>query len=146
MRSWDEVQALGEPDGWAEVSENGWGALLAWAAGPENTRRHPTTDDGRTIRTIVERPGQPPEFSTEPFTEVDRDLIEEGVNTYLEDAGVPPRPPGYTWYIRVWPPSLTAAEFLDQVNADVNTGPTGTVMPAQWRERMETVLAEMYQL
>lgn len=145
MKIWDDFESLDEPAGWAEVSENGWGAMLAWAAGPENTCRQPATDDGRTTRTTVERPGRPPEHSTEPFTEADRDQIEEGINTYLEAAGVPPRPPGYTWYIRVWPPSLTATEFLAQVNTDVNTGPEGGVTPEGWHKQMETVLTKIYQ-
>jgi hypothetical protein len=59
VNSWDEVQPLEDPAGWAEVTENGWGMLLAWVAGPENTRRGPTTDDVRTVRTTLERTGFP---------------------------------------------------------------------------------------
>ncbi|MBC7763653.1 MAG: hypothetical protein H7201_18055 [Candidatus Saccharibacteria bacterium] len=145
MNRWDEVQPLEDPAGWAEVTENGWGMLLAWVAGPENTRRGPTTDDVRTVRTTLERTGFPVIYSTEPFSAHDRDLTEEGINPYLEAAGVPPRPRGYTWFIRMWPPTTTADDFLDRTNASVlHNSPDGAVMPGTWRERMETTLTEIY--
>lgn len=145
MKSWDEVRALGDEAGWAEVDENAWGTLLAWVAGPENARRRRATDDGRTVRVVVERAGVAEQHSTEPFTVYDRDLIEDGINPYLEEAGVPPRPRGYTWFIRVAPPGLTAEEFLERVNSAVLNAPPEVVMPRQWRERMEAVLSEVYE-
>lgn len=36
-------------EGWAELDENGWGALIEWAAGPENLRRGPLDDSTRTV-------------------------------------------------------------------------------------------------
>ena len=144
MKSWDDFRTLDDQSGWVEVDENGWGTLLAWVAGPENARRRATTDDGRTVRVVVERAGIPDQHSAEPFTARDRDLIEDGINPYLEEAGVPPRPRGYTWFIRVTPTGLTAEEFLEQVNSSVLNAPPEVVMPRQWRERMEAVLSEVY--
>lgn len=145
MKSWDEVRILDDQAGWAEVDENGWGTLLAWVAGPENARRCPTSDDGRTVRVVIERPGVPDQRTVEPFTAYDRDLVEDGINPYLEQAGVPPRPRGYIWFIRVWPPDHTAEEFLQRVNESVLTAPPEVVLPVQWREQMESVLAEVYE-
>lgn len=67
-----------------------------------------------------------------------------GINPYLDEAGVPPRPRGYTWFIRVWPPDLAAHEFLEQVDRALISAPPEVVMPSQWRQRMEEVLTEVY--
>lgn len=135
---------LDDQAGWAEVDENGWGALLAWAAGPENARRRPTTDDGRTVRVATERNGVVTGPLLEPFTAYDRDIIEDGVNWYLEDAGVPPRPRGYTWFVRVYPPDMAAEEFMASVSGSVQDAPPEIVNPVQWLGRMEAVLAGIY--
>ena len=144
MKSWDEVATLDDPAGWAELGESGWDALLAWAAGSENARRRPSTDVGRTVWVSSERAGVVSGPWREPFTPHDRDLIEDGVNGYLEDAGVPPRPRGYSWFLRVAPSGADPAAFLASISGSVLAAPPETAMPDQWLARMEQVLAEVY--
>ncbi|MCG8924603.1 DUF5956 family protein [Lentzea sp. CC55] len=57
------------------LPDNGYQLLLAWAAGPR-----------RVVRTPV--PVHP-----------DQDLVDTFVNSYLVDAGAPPRPRGFAWYL-----------------------------------------------
>ena len=46
---WESVPEGGLAEGWVELDENGWGALIGWAAGPENLRRGPVEDSSRTV-------------------------------------------------------------------------------------------------
>jgi hypothetical protein len=56
MRS--DVNVAEPSASWPELSENGWGALMGWAAGEENLRRHPISDAGRTVTGYIERAGE----------------------------------------------------------------------------------------
>lgn len=98
---WNDFRTLEDPAGWAELEENGWGTLLAWAARPENTGRFPATDEGRTVRVECERGGVIAGPWLEAFTPEDRDGIEQDINFFITDAGVPARPRGFTWFLRV---------------------------------------------
>ncbi|HEX7305312.1 DUF5956 family protein [Lentzea sp.] len=57
------------------LPDNGYPLLLAWAAGPR-----------RVVRTPV--PIHP-----------DQEIVDAFVNSYLVEAGVPPRPRGFAWYL-----------------------------------------------
>ena len=46
---WSEVQEADLSASWAELSENGWGALMGRASGQDSLRRRPTSDAGRTV-------------------------------------------------------------------------------------------------
>lgn len=118
--SWD-VPPLEAESGWVEVSENGWGALIAWAAGPENLRRTPRSDEGRTVRASCTTGGTTREW-TEPFTAEDRRSVDDSINEFLLDAAIPAQPPGYVWFIRVPPHFSSADAFLGAVNAKMNAG------------------------
>ncbi|WP_371261743.1 DUF5956 family protein [Arthrobacter sp. ov118] len=37
---WGDVQTAGPSASWAELPENGWGALMGWSAGHGNLGRH----------------------------------------------------------------------------------------------------------
>lgn len=85
---WESVSEGGPAEGWAELDESGWGALIGWAAGPENLRRGPAVDDSaRTVTvTRTDRDGTVAE-TTEAFTARDRQIVDEEANSYLADAG-----------------------------------------------------------
>jgi hypothetical protein len=95
---WESVPEGLPAKGWGELDENGWGALIGWAAGPENLRRGPRQDDSaRTVAvTRTDKDGNVV-GSVEAFTAEDRRIVEEEVNAYLADAGVEQRPPGFRW-------------------------------------------------
>ncbi|MEU7478062.1 DUF5956 family protein [Lentzea sp. NPDC042327] len=57
------------------LSDNGFSLLLAWVAGPR-----------RVVRTPA--PLLP-----------DQDVVNAFVNSYLVEAGAPPRPAGFSWYL-----------------------------------------------
>ena len=88
------------PDGWILATENGWGALAVWAAGPGNFVRVPIADHERH-GTVVYRWVDGSERS-EPFllTKADLQSIDDDIDTYLAAAELPPRPRGYNWFIR----------------------------------------------
>ncbi|MFC7850897.1 DUF5956 family protein [Arthrobacter sp. NPDC057388] len=63
---WSNVQMAAPSASWVELAENDWGALIGWAAGEENLRRHPASDAGRTVTGYVEQAGEREPFE-EPF-------------------------------------------------------------------------------
>lgn len=71
------------------LPDNGYQLLLAWVAGPR-----------RVVRTPA--PMHP-----------DQDIVDTFVNSYLVEAGVPPRPRGFAWYldlpVGVAPPDVWSA-------------------------------------
>ena len=84
---WDEVKPKGSEQGWEPLPENGWFALMAWTAGLENV--------GRLAR--------------------NRSSVDESVNEFRLAAGVPARPSGFDWFLRVpdgWPAGLSLADEL----------------------------------
>jgi hypothetical protein len=97
---WERVPIGACPPGWIEATENGWGAVAAWFAGVENLVRQPRSYEGRTIQvTCVDRDGTERK-SSEPFTAADIESIDNDIDSYLTDAGVPLQPHGFTWFIR----------------------------------------------
>ncbi|KRE44564.1 hypothetical protein ASG92_12920 [Arthrobacter sp. Soil736] len=99
---WESVPAGGPDEGWSDLDENGWGALIGWAAGPENLRRGPLADDStRTVAVTRQDKDGNVTKSGEPFTAEDRQIVVEAVNSYLADAGVEQRPGGFRWFVRL---------------------------------------------
>lgn len=99
---WESVPEGGPGECWAELDENGCGALIGWAAGPENLRRGPAVDDSaRTVTvTRTDRDGTVTEC-IEAFTAHDRQIVDEETNSFLADAGVEKRPGGFRWFVRL---------------------------------------------
>ena len=88
------------PHDWILVTENGWGALILWAAGPGNFARvRPAARD--RFGSIVRRSAGSGEQG-QPFllTEADLSSIDDDIDVYLAAADIPPRPRGFDWYIR----------------------------------------------
>lgn len=102
-----------------ELTENGYGALVAWEAGPRHVRRWPRDNSARTIRVTVEARGRPAVSWDEPMTAEELDGIASDINDYLADAGIPPQPPGYQWVLHLPPGSARAQDFWGLVNRHV---------------------------
>ena len=64
---WSDVQESGPSASWLDLPENGWGALIGWAAGLDNLRRRPSSGAGGTITGYTERGGKQQPFE-EPFS------------------------------------------------------------------------------
>lgn len=60
-------------------------------------------------------------------------------------AGLPPRPRGYRWFIRVPGSFDSASAFFDELQAAVYAEPTRrNARPADWRPVMERVVRRFY--
>jgi hypothetical protein len=97
---WDQVPIGARPPGWIEATENGWGAVAAWFAGVENLVREPTSFEGRSIEVTCVGPDGTERSRSDAFTAADMESIDDDIDSYLADAGVPLRPRGFAWFIR----------------------------------------------
>jgi hypothetical protein len=141
---WESVPEDAGTDGWAELDDNGWGALMGWSAGAENLRRIPVDDTARTVRVTTTGPTGV-RRTEEAFTAEDRLSVDEDANSYLADAGAPQRPNGFTWYIRL--PQRFAAweDFRRTVIEEVHTQEPAATHPAEIAPVMRQVVCNLYE-
>jgi hypothetical protein len=140
---WSEVQE-GEPSAsWVELPDNGWGALMGWAAGPDNLRRSPSSDEGRTVTGHIEHAHRRTLFEV-PFTAADREGVDDDVDMYLRDAGVPQRPRGFVWRIRVPDGHVSPEAFLADVDGAVFRATGSVTHPMQLLPVFADVLRGFY--
>ena len=140
---WSDVPEAEPSAAWVELPENGWGALIGWAAGAENLRRHRSSDTGRTVTGHTEHAGVRQSFE-QPFTAADREGIDDDIDAYLREADLPPRPRGYSWLIRVPDGHTSPDAFMANVDAAILGAADGAVNPRQLRPIFATVLADFY--
>jgi hypothetical protein len=98
---WDCYPVSSRPLGWIELSENGWGAIAAWFAGPENVVRELIGERTDQVRVTCEMADGTVTSWTESITEEDVQDIGDGIDSYLLDSGLPTRPRGYRWFMRL---------------------------------------------
>ena len=99
------------------LPDNGYQLLLAWVAGPR-----------RVVRTPA--PMHP-----------DQDVVDTFVNSYLVEAGAPPRPRGFAWYLDL-PAGIAPADVWRAVG---ERGERGSPLDLRRvREAMERGLAALY--
>jgi hypothetical protein len=140
---WTDVPVAEPSRFWVELPENGWSAVMGWAAGPGNLRRHTSSDTGRTVTGYSETPGGRESFE-EPLTAAHREGIDDDIDQYLQDADLPPRPRGYSWYIRVPDGHASPESFLTDVDEAVLQASGDAVHPRQLRPIFEAVLSDFY--
>lgn len=99
------------------LPDNGYQLLLAWVAGPR-----------RVVRTPA--PVHP-----------DQDVVDTFVNSYLVEAGAPPRPRGFAWYLDL-PAGVAPADVWGAVGERGERG--SPVDLRRVREAMERGLAALY--
>ncbi|GAA1495829.1 DUF5956 family protein [Paeniglutamicibacter kerguelensis] len=141
---WSDVPVHEPEPGWELLPENGWFAMIGWVAGLANLRRFPGSDVGRTVRVTCIEHGSERTY-LEPFGAEDRADVDESVNGYLADAGIPPRPSGFDWYLRVpegWPgesavPDALSSRILQRQRAS-------ETRPDQVLEIMESIVGGFY--
>ncbi|KJK37720.1 hypothetical protein UK23_41555 [Lentzea aerocolonigenes] len=112
----DRVVLLGERRLLA-LPDNGYQLLLAWVAGPRRVVRTPAP------------------------IHADQDIVDTFVNSYLVDAGAPPRPRGFAWYVDL-PDGVTPAEVWRAVDDGGEHG--ASVDLRRVRQAMERGLAALY--
>jgi hypothetical protein len=129
---------------WAELDETGWDAVIAWSARPQNLGRIRSSDAGRTVSVTCTRGGVVESFE-EAFTENDRKTVDDSVDEYLGAAGIPPRPRGYRWFIRVPSAYPSAQAFLEDVYRAIHSAESpGQAHPAKLRPIIRTVVQRFY--
>jgi hypothetical protein len=116
----------------------GWDALIGWAAGPQNLRRFPNPDIGRAVSMTCIRGGVT-EQCEEAFTADDRRIVDDSVDDYLADAGIPARPRGYRSFIRVPEAYDSGHAFHHDLREAINaTAPAQTSPhPVDWHPLIE---------
>ena len=97
---WECTELSEAPPNWIRATENGWGALILWAAGPGNFARVRPAACDRSGSIVHRLPGG--EERRQPFllSEADLSSVAEDIDAYLAEADIPPRPRGFDWYIR----------------------------------------------
>lgn len=108
---WERYPIGGRPLGWMELSENGWGAIASWFAGPENVVREPMGERTDLIRVTCELADGTVKSFTETITEAEVPGIENDIDAYLEDSGLPARPHGFRWFLKL-PANVQDAEMF----------------------------------
>lgn len=110
-----------EEDGaWVALPENGWGAVVAWAAGPGRARPHPIAlDDRRPVRVHCENPHGTVHAWEEPFTVDDLADVEHLIADYCALAGIP-TPPFTAWDL--CPPDGVTLQDLEAAAFEEPTG------------------------
>jgi hypothetical protein len=140
---WESVPKGAGTEGWAELDDNGWGALMGWAAGAENLRRAPVDNTARTVRVTTTGPTGVRK-TEEAFTAEDRLSVDEDANSYLADAGALQRPNGFTWYIRLPQRFATWEDFRRTVIREVHTQEPSAIHPAEIAPVMRRVIRGLY--
>jgi hypothetical protein len=106
---------------YVSVISNGHGALTAWVAGPSRCYRtsYPASAHPPVKVTRGDPSREPEEVWFEPFTEEDLRMVNDGVNSYLADAGVRLQPRGYKWHVLV-PETIRDGDELEYALREKN--------------------------
>ncbi|MFK0039709.1 DUF5956 family protein [Paenarthrobacter sp. NPDC090517] len=73
--------------------------MVIWAAGPDNLARVSPPSSERFGSLLRRLPGEE-EQQQFKLTEADLSSIDDDIDAYLAEAGIPPRPRGFDWFIR----------------------------------------------
>lgn len=104
-----------------ELPDNGYELLFAWLAGPRRAYRRAVTVEART--------------------DDDWETIDRFVNSFLREAGAPPRPRGFTWYLEL-PLQRTPDDVWHTVAAASADSPQEN--PSEVRDAMAAAIADLY--
>ncbi|MCQ9164488.1 DUF5956 family protein [Arthrobacter sp. STN4] len=74
-------------------------------------------------------------------TEQDRRCVDQSIDAYLAEAGIPPRPRGWAWLIRIPDTFRTGREFLDHASAQLNACDPAPTLPSGWLPVMREAIA-----
>lgn len=138
---WTQMLQLSPPDdaALADLPENGWGSLLAWIAGPGRVFLRPSsTDERQTTVTTTTADGVTTVVSRRR-TAADQSIVDDSINDYLQDAGVPPGPAGATWTLRL-PGGATEHELWARASTYAIDRYSSAPTPADELERLTRAL------
>ena len=145
--NWDDVQVSPEAPLTAagdrvELPESGWGALVGWTAGLDRmVRCLDRLDRHMTVVTTTSPAGD--DRQTRPRTAAEQADLDADINTYLRDAGIPARPSGYRWFLRL-PPGYGEGRFWNELHESLNREPTAATHPADIAYQVRKILQDIY--
>ncbi|MFI6230108.1 DUF5956 family protein [Micromonospora echinospora] len=141
--AWDDVLTRDNPpgDGYYELTENGWGALIGWLSGVDRMVRCPDRLPHVVTEVCTDRSGT--RERTLPRSTEDQQIIDDFINEYLGDAGLPSRPTGWRWFLRL-PSGYTGPQIESLVNTGVGRLPADHVRPGQFAPRIRETLQGIY--
>ncbi len=150
LRSWSQYEARAA-DAHADdasvitLSDNGWGALVAWLAGPQHTHRMPWNREGATVSVTGERPpGKVVLRGVRPLAAAEAEEIDHDIDSYLTDAGAPPRPRGFAWRL-VLPPGIASEdEFWSPLNVALQAEAPEAQHPRDITAALGRILDRLY--
>ncbi|WP_335986950.1 DUF5956 family protein [Glycomyces sp. MUSA5-2] len=126
-----------------ELTENGWGALIAAAADSERVRRTPLHPGDYRVHTIQERDGAT-ETSQEPRTHEDQRDIDDAIDEHLAEAGLEPRPRGYRWFLQTPPGTDDATAFWRHLNRTFADLASSAPDPAEAFQALQAIIRSLY--
>lgn len=97
---WECTELSEAPKDWIVATENGWGALVLWAAGPGNFVKVRTAAHDRSGLIVRRLQGGGEQRMPFSLTKADLSSIDDDIDVYLAGADILPRPRGYDWFIR----------------------------------------------
>jgi hypothetical protein len=128
---------------YVELPESGWGALVGWVAGPHHLLRARDRLERHATVTTWRHSGRPTPAVSQR-TRAEQDSVDRDINEYLNAAGVPARPPGYRWFIRLLPDFTDGDGFFSAVGASVLASGDDPHHPAQFLGPLTAHLGPLY--
>jgi len=126
---WDAAVDCAGGDDWIEMTENGWGLLIAYQA--------PVGKLGRAPVTAVPRPGW--------ASDADRESVFDDIDKYLVDAGAT-APPRYSRWFVCRPKAVTDDQFWAAMDAAVSADWPEDNHPRHHPPLLERAFAALYSL
>jgi hypothetical protein len=126
------------------LPDTGWGALVAWYAGPTRVVRTPEKRVGQVAVERVNRRQRVVHRSVEPLSPRESAGIDDDIDGYLGDAGVPPRPRGFRWVLRLPVRCPTEPEFWAAVYQGLDQDAPEAVHPRDIAPALDRVLSRLY--
>lgn len=119
--SWQDRARSPDPDGWLPLEDNTWDALIAAVSVPDNIARSPRYGAHEA-----------------------QEIIDALTDDYLAEAGFPPRPRGFDWFIRAAPAFGNISELHSRVNVFLFEFHPQSRLPEELREGIRDALRQLY--
>ena len=143
-QSWSDftvVDAAPNPDAFELLSETTWGLFYAWTAGPEWIVATRDRAEPEAVRHANELDDGTMEYRDEPFTAEDQEVVDDGLDSDLDAVGLPPRPRGFDWYIRLTRPERAA--FREYIGVKVEQGLPGSMSEQDYLTHVHGVMSAL---